>query len=317
MHWEKKICIRITIRRIVGAILAASIVANLVIVGAVFGAEPPPATLTTTATPTLTSALATSFLTITFIIPTSTAEEIVTTQTSDAIPIDTFTPTSTEPPLWIICVKRFFWPTYRIQQGDTLFSIALATGSTVSELISANCLSNNQIYTGQLLHVPRLPSNTLTATLSPTPTDTRTATPTFTSTNTATATVTDTLTATSTYTPTTTPTPTDTPGEPTNFLNPFVDFVLCSDVSNDIYFSVIPSDPQGIGSASVIYDISNGSKTEIIMQPDGDTYSGSGTVLGQYSTRDTVNYYFRAIDSVGNTTFSNRYQSSPMLCPLK
>ena len=48
MHWEKKICIRITIRRIVGTVLAASAVANLIIVGAVFGADASPA-------PTITS----------------------------------------------------------------------------------------------------------------------------------------------------------------------------------------------------------------------------------------------------------------------
>ena len=39
MHWEKKICIRLTIRRIVVTILAASAVTNLVIVGVVFGAD--------------------------------------------------------------------------------------------------------------------------------------------------------------------------------------------------------------------------------------------------------------------------------------
>ena len=41
MHWEKKICIRITLRRIVGTILAASTVVNLVIAGVVFGADSP------------------------------------------------------------------------------------------------------------------------------------------------------------------------------------------------------------------------------------------------------------------------------------
>jgi hypothetical protein len=60
MHWEKRICIRITIRRIVGAILAASTVANVVIVGAVFGAESAPAA------PTMTSTLITPLWTTTF-----------------------------------------------------------------------------------------------------------------------------------------------------------------------------------------------------------------------------------------------------------
>ena len=216
MQWEKKICIRITIRRMVGAILAASTVANLIIVGAVFGADSP------LAAPTATSAVTMPLSTRTFFFVTSTAEEagaFSSTQTPDAIPTATFTPTptSTESRLWIICVKRFFWPTYRIQQGDTLFSIASATGSTVNELIAANCLSNDRIYVGQLLHVPRLPNDALTATLSSTPTDTPTATqtltytPTITLTTTATTTATDTPTATSTDTPSPTPTATNSP----------------------------------------------------------------------------------------------------------
>jgi hypothetical protein len=69
MHWEKEIRIRITIRRIVIAILAASTVVNLMIVGAVFGAESPPAA------PTVTSALTTPLPTTTFFIPTSPFEE--------------------------------------------------------------------------------------------------------------------------------------------------------------------------------------------------------------------------------------------------
>ena len=57
MHGEKKICIRLTLRRIVGALMLASIAANLVIVGAVFGADSARMTPTVTAlfaTPTWT-----------------------------------------------------------------------------------------------------------------------------------------------------------------------------------------------------------------------------------------------------------------------
>ena len=204
MHWEKKICFRITTRRIIGAILAVSTVANLVIVGAVFGADPPPAA------PTMTPVLTTPLSTITSTIPTSTAGEVFTsTQTPGTTPTDSITPTqiSIDPTTWIPCLKRFYWPTYRVQPGDTLFSLASVTDSTVSELMSANCLSNDRIYAGQLLYVPRLLSNTVTPTA--TPTNTETATPTAT----PGAAPTDTLTPTSTGTPSITPTdtPTDTP----------------------------------------------------------------------------------------------------------
>ena len=56
------------------------------------------------------------------------------------------------------CSVRNEWPVYVVQRGDTLFSIAQRTGSTVGELTVANCLSNPNIVTvGQRLHVPRLP----------------------------------------------------------------------------------------------------------------------------------------------------------------
>lgn len=57
------------------------------------------------------------------------------------------------------CTPRTDWPTYTVQAGDTLASIASKTGSTVAELTAANCLSNpNTIFTGTTLYVPRLPS---------------------------------------------------------------------------------------------------------------------------------------------------------------
>lgn len=184
MQWEKKICIRLTARRILGAVLTASTVVNLVIVGAAFEAAAPLPTLTAT------SELTTPPSTTTFLIPTSTSGELFTaTPTSGITPTDIFTPTDTimDPPIWIVCIKRFFWSIYYVQLGDTLFSLASVTGSTVKELMSANCLTHDQIYTGQLLYVPRLPIKTLTPnytptdTPTPTPTDTPTSTPTDTS----------------------------------------------------------------------------------------------------------------------------------------
>lgn len=198
MHWEKKICIRITLRRLVAAILAASTVVNLIIVGAVLVAAAPQDSPTMTETSTLTAVLAPPIGTMTFVVHTATIELLITstpTNTPSATPTETLTATATPsiPPVWTACVKRFDWPVYQVRQGDTLFSIAVATGSTVQELMTANCLGNSWIYIGQFLYVPRLPANTHT------PTSTNTSTPTHTpsvsprATDTATATFTPTF----------------------------------------------------------------------------------------------------------------------------
>src|SRR5215211_3728093 len=115
MHWEKKICIRITLRRIVGTILAASVMVNLIIVGAVYGADSaPPA-------PTRTFVLSTSLPTNSLPIPGSTIEETVAlaltlipgvtlTDTSGFTLTNTFTPTqrSGDLPGWPLCIKKFY-----------------------------------------------------------------------------------------------------------------------------------------------------------------------------------------------------------------
>jgi LysM repeat protein len=47
---------------------------------------------------------------------------------------------------------------YVVQPGDTLFSLARDTGTTIQQLLQANCLTNsNYIVVGQSLYVPRLP----------------------------------------------------------------------------------------------------------------------------------------------------------------
>ena len=158
MQWEKKICFRITLRRIVIALVMASIVANLIIVGAVLGADAPQNAST------ITSTWTSDPRTATFLVSTATAGEKATITTiATNTPTPTETPTSTQPPTntdlptVTSCVMRFDWLTYRVKRGDTLFSIALATGSTVRELKEANCLVSDVIIAGQSLHVPRLP----------------------------------------------------------------------------------------------------------------------------------------------------------------
>jgi len=121
-----------------------------------------------------------------------------------------FTPTPTvcgPPPNWII---------YRVKPGDTLFSLARATGTTVEMLMLANCLDNTNIRVGQALYVPRLPVPVATST--PTPTRTPTASQTETATATPTPSLTpsvtlpsQTATASFTYTPTLTETATTIP----------------------------------------------------------------------------------------------------------
>jgi hypothetical protein len=84
-------------------------------------------------------------------------------------------PTSCGPPLG--------WPVYTVKTGETLATIAAATGSTEAQLMSANCLSSPALAVGQQIFVPRLPgptpapSATFTGTFVPTATSTPTATP--------------------------------------------------------------------------------------------------------------------------------------------
>jgi len=120
------------------------------------------------------------------------------------------------PPIWWILVV--------VQRGDTLYSLAQRHGTTVENIIWANCLQSDRIIAGQRIFLPPTvvvtptftPTRTGTPTLTPTPTPTVTGTPTVTATPTVTETPTDTPTPTVTPTEeTVTPTPTITPTEET------------------------------------------------------------------------------------------------------
>ncbi|MBN2044207.1 MAG: LysM peptidoglycan-binding domain-containing protein [Anaerolineales bacterium] len=74
-----------------------------------------------------------------------------------------------------ICTKPTGWVDYKIQSGDTLFSISLLFQTDVDTLIYSNCLTSNQIITGQILWVPNNP--TLTPTKTPKPAATQTPKP--------------------------------------------------------------------------------------------------------------------------------------------
>lgn len=148
------------------------------------------ATLTATVTPTLT---ATSTATVTHTpshTVTSTATVTATpTATKTATATVTRTPTSTftatprptetsgiratstsvaiaqaavTPIVRGNCSLPEGWSVYLIRPGDTLFSLARAVGSTVTELSRRNCLRNiNQLIPGDQLFVPVLPANSV------------------------------------------------------------------------------------------------------------------------------------------------------------
>ncbi|MCB9451665.1 MAG: LysM peptidoglycan-binding domain-containing protein [Anaerolineaceae bacterium] len=74
------------------------------------------------------------------------------------------TPTGALSPTTVIatqtqaCTVPSGWVVYVVQRGDTLFSIAQGSGSTVSSLQAANCLGNiNNIFAGTPIYVPRTP----------------------------------------------------------------------------------------------------------------------------------------------------------------
>lgn len=85
---------------------------------------------------------------------------------STAAPIPTIMPTSIPPtsipaimPTPPGCTPRQDWPRIVVMSGDTLFGIAERVGTTVDDLVAANCLANTtMIFVGQGLAVPVVPS---------------------------------------------------------------------------------------------------------------------------------------------------------------
>lgn len=106
------------------------------------------------------------------------------TTTYTAIPVGTFAlPTATFKPTVIPtripasvtpipCVPYTNWPVYMVRANDTLSDIAARTGTTVGQLVIANCLADSDmIFEGQQLYVPFVPP-----TATPLPTETPFAT---------------------------------------------------------------------------------------------------------------------------------------------
>lgn len=58
----------------------------------------------------------------------------------------------------MFCIAPFGWRLYEVQAGDTLNSIARATGSAAFDIQVANCLSSASVIApGDVIYVPRLP----------------------------------------------------------------------------------------------------------------------------------------------------------------
>jgi len=87
--------------------------------------------------------------------PTATATEtpppVVEVTTTPLPPTATLPPTPTHTP---VCLPPASWRVYVVQRGDTLVALAWRTGTTVSAIMQANCLSSQTIYAGQRLYLP-------------------------------------------------------------------------------------------------------------------------------------------------------------------
>ena len=301
MNKPRKICCRITPGRVMGTVVVAVCAVNLIIVGAAFEVTFPDPAPTSTVTLQIDTVMGTFFPVTATEGETSTATLTSTetaTQTSTSTPTLTFTPTSTDtasptstattPPTRISCAPRTYWPVYIVRRGNTLSSLAIATGSTVHELMLANCLPDTRIIAGEPLYVPRLPIPTATAT--PTATN---------------------VTITPTYTPSNTPvTPSNTPAD-------FEPAAMSCDYPRYVSFSVAVYDPEGVVSVDVTVNLSNENEEgqiTLAMNAEGDMYFASGNLPEQYTVFDVVNYTFRAEDRLGNVTPSQAYEDRSSNC---
>ena len=76
-------------------------------------------------------------------VPTSTPFPTATSQGADTSAANT-------------CTPRTDWPTYTVQRGDTLFSIATRAGSDLSTVAAGNCITDpDRIEVGQVIFVPQ------------------------------------------------------------------------------------------------------------------------------------------------------------------
>jgi hypothetical protein len=85
----------------------------------------------------------------------------VTPLTGGAPAVEGVVPTNPIPELLDgrpICTPPVGWVEYTLQDGDFLLDLAEQTGTTVAQLVEANCLENaDAILSGQVIYLPREP----------------------------------------------------------------------------------------------------------------------------------------------------------------
>ena len=126
--------------------------------------EPVPSLTVATAVPELVEA---DIARETAVVVTPAAPTATATATATATTISTVRPSLpacvVQPPAG--------WSQYQIQRGDTLFSLARSTGTTVATVMQVNCLSSDRINYGTTIYLPARPVATATVTPSLTPTE--------------------------------------------------------------------------------------------------------------------------------------------------
>lgn len=65
---------------------------------------------------------------------------------------------ATTPPSGTTCTPPAGWVPYTIEAGDSLGALAQDTGTTMQDVINANCLSDpDTLFTGQVIYLPTQP----------------------------------------------------------------------------------------------------------------------------------------------------------------
>jgi membrane protease YdiL (CAAX protease family)/LysM repeat protein len=108
-----------------------------------------------------------------FLPPTHTPRPPTLTPTLTITPSPSVTPEWTLTPsvevTATVCGQPAGWVTYTIRAGDTLSSLAQRFGTSVAELMQANCMTSSAIQAGQVIFVPNVPGALPTPTKTPIP----------------------------------------------------------------------------------------------------------------------------------------------------
>jgi LysM repeat protein len=109
--------------------------------------QPQPPVVVTT--PTAATAVA--------VLPDETVAAMLTAEALTAQPLATHTPLPSATPAPPSCGPPDDWVLYVVRPGDTLFSLANRTDTTVADIKDANCMVNDIIYVGDELYLSSVP----------------------------------------------------------------------------------------------------------------------------------------------------------------